>query len=339
MTIAAVIINHNGSRYLKACLASVMGQTCPPREVLVVDNGSTDDSVTLVRECFPAVRLVPMTRNLGYAGAANVAVRETRSPYLLLLNPDVVLMPTFLEALLDFARARGEAGSFTGKLLRFPAGNQCPVIDSTGHLLCRSRWVLNRGEWEADTGQYSAVTEVFGVSGAAPLYRREMLEDVQVDGEVFPESFFLYLEDADLDWRAQLRGWKAFYVPSAVAYHERGYKGGGWMRDRSLLRHSLKNRYLLLLRNDTVRDVAADLAPILAMECARLAYFLVTAPGALRGYVDAVRLLPGVLAARRTIHRRVTAPRQHMRRWVRQRPSAAPIKARLRALLAHAGRA
>ena len=125
-----------------------------------------------------------------------------------------------------------------------------------------------------DHGQYEASEEVFGVSGAAPLYRRTMLEDVQVNGETFAESFFAYLEDVDQDWRARLLGWKAYCMPpEAVTSAERGYKGGDRRRDVWILRHSVKNRYLMMVRNDTLGDVLLDAWAIVPMEILRFLGF------------------------------------------------------------------
>lgn len=166
--------------------------------------------------------LVRSHRNLGYAGAANRAIRESSGAYVLLLNPDVTLAPTFVERLPEVAERDPGIGSLTGKLLRRPAGPGECRIDSTGHVLYRSRWAADRGTGEPDRGQYDAPGEVFGVSDAAALYRRAMLEDVRVGAEYFPESFFAYLEDVDLDWRARLRGWRAYCVPGAVAHYARG---------------------------------------------------------------------------------------------------------------------
>jgi GT2 family glycosyltransferase len=336
VTVAAAVINYNGASYLEGCLESLLGQTCPADLVVVVDNRSTDGSVALLREGFPRVPVIELPRNLGYAGAANVAIRETRSPYLLLLNPDVWLTSTFLEALVAAAEARPHAGSLTGKLLRFPREPGRRVIDSTGHLLFRNRWAVNRGEGEEDSGQYDALEEVFGVSGAAPLYRRAMLEDVRVDGEVFAESFFLYLEDVDLDWRARGRGWASYYVPTAVAYHERGYKGGWRLRDPAILRHSLKNRYLMMIRNDAVGDVLRDAGAILPMELARFVDFLLTAPGSLRGYLDALRLSPAAWRQRRAIRGRVRVAPGELRRWLRRYPYRRELGERLRLVVGRA---
>jgi GT2 family glycosyltransferase len=332
-TVSAVIINYNGAAFLKGCLASLLTQSHPVAELLVVDNRSADDSVSIVRETFPTVRLIELPRNVGYAGAANVAFRETRSRYLLLLNPDVVLTPTFLEELLGFAETRPVAGSLAGKLLRSPQRPGPPIIDSTGHVLFRNRWAVNRGEDEEDRGQYDEVDEVFGVSGAAPLYRRAMLEDIRVDDEVFAESFFLYLEDVDVDWRARLRGWKAFYVPSAVGYHERGQKAGHRPRDAAILRHSLKNRYLMMIRNEAVSDLLIDGWAIFPTDVLRTLDFLFTAPRSLAGYLDVVRLLPGTVRQRRQIRERMCVPPGEVRRWLRHNPVRGRAMARVRLLL------
>lgn len=338
MTVAAAVINYNGGPDLAGCLESLLRQSHRVQEILVVDNRSTDDSVAMLKERFPDIRLVELPRNAGYAGAANVAVRVTRSAYLLLLNPDVRVTPTFVGALATFAEAHPDAGSLTGKLLRPPGPGTDVVIDSTGHVVCRSRWVLNRGEGEADRGQYGMPEEVFGVSGAAPLYRRAMLEDIQVNDEVFAESFFLYLEDVDVDWRARLQGWKAYYVPTAMAYHERGYKGGGRPQYPAVLRHSLKNRYLVMLRNDAAADMVRDAWAIAPMEVLRFLGFLVTAPRALAGYLDVARLLPVTLAQRRTIRGAARVAPAEIRRWLRQHPCGRELLKRARQFLRRSGR-
>jgi GT2 family glycosyltransferase len=335
--VAVAVINYEGGPLLPACLRSLLAQTRAPEEMLVVDNGSRDESVALVRAEFPVVRLVTLERNRGYAGGANVAIRETRAPFVVLLNPDVVLTPTFLAELVTVAERRPEAGSLTGKLLRPPRAAGRAIIDSTGHVVFRNRWAVNRGEGEEDGGRYDQADEVFGVSGAAPFYRRAMLEDVRVDGEVFAESFFIYLEDVDLDWRARLRGWKAYYVPTAVAYHERGYKGGVRRRDSTILRHSLKNRYLLMIRNDDLGHLLRDVLAILPMELLRPLDFLLTTPRALQGYVDVLRALPGAVRQRRKIRRAVRVPPQEIRRWFCGYPYRAKMLERVRLLWARAG--
>jgi GT2 family glycosyltransferase len=328
--VSVVVINFNGGGLLADCVEGVLAQTHPAVEIIVVDNGSTDESAATIRRRFPEVRLFESPRNLGYAGAANVAVRETSSPYLLLLNPDVLLTPTFLDELVRAAEERPEAGSFTGKLLRRSHHAGPSIIDSAGHEMFRNRWAVNRGEDQEDLGQYDHVEEVFGVCGAAPLYRREMLEDVRVGEQVFAESFFLYLEDVDLDWRARLRGWKAFYVPTAVAYHERGFKAGSRSRDAAILRHAVKNRYLMMLRNDSVTDLLFDAWTVVPTELLRALDFALSSPRSFRGYLGIWPLLPQTLTERRTIRQGVRTSRQEMRRWIGGVPDWRQVAGRLR---------
>jgi GT2 family glycosyltransferase len=319
-TVSAAVINYNGAAYLAGCLQSLAAQT-HPCDVTVYDNASTDGSADLVAARFPAVALVRSPRNLGYGGAANRAIRESKGEFVLLLNADVVLTPTFVERLLEAAAPDPAIGSLTGKLLRFPEGQDGGRIDSTGHLFFRNRWVTNRGTGEPDRGQYDVPGEVFGVSGAAACYRRRMLEDVKVGDEYLAESFFVYLEDVDLDWRARLRGWKAWYVPTAVAHHARGHKGRASFRAHpGILRHSLKNHYLMLLRNDTVNDLARDLPSVLVIEAIRALDYGRTHPKAWLAYWDVLRLLPRTLRERRAIQARRTAPRAALRAWYGRYP-------------------
>jgi GT2 family glycosyltransferase len=312
--VSVAVVNWNGAHDLPGCLASVLGQTVPV-DAAVYDNASTDGSADLVAGRFPGVRLVRLRENLGYAGAANLAIGASTAEFVLLLNPDVCLGPTFVEHLLAAAAADPRIGSLTGKLLVAPA-EEPPRIDSTGHVFFRTRWAVNRGQGEPDRGQHDTPGEVFGVPGAAALYRRAMLEDVRVGGEYLAETFFVYLEDVDLDWRARLRGWRAWYVPAAAGYHRRGHRGRASMKDPRILRHGLKNHCLLLLRNDTVADLVRDLPGVLLTELARAAAYGRARPSAWLGYWDALRLLPRSLRERRLIQTRRTVPRRAFRAWL-----------------------
>ena len=318
--VTIVIINYNHGDTLGQCLSGVYAQTFRDFELVIFDNNSTDGSLSQILDHPARPRVVRSQQNVGFARAANLGIHASNAPFIFLLNPDVLLTPTYLGSLLSAAKSDPSIGSLTGKLLRWEAHCPSSVIDSTGHILLRNRWALNRGEDEIDRGQYDEPGEVFGVSGAAALYRRKMLEDVRVGDEYFSEAFFVYLEDVDLDWRAQLRGWKALYVPSAVAHHERGHRGRPRMRNAFVLRHSLKNRYLMMLRNDRLSDVLRDLSSILGMEILRFFDYLLTQPRALRGYLDLLALLPHVLRERREIQRRRTASASHIRSWMRRYP-------------------
>jgi GT2 family glycosyltransferase len=326
--VAVGVVSFNSAPDLPRCLATVRAQTVPPAELLVWDNASHDGSAELARAS--GAHVVASPANLGFAAAANALVRGTSAPWLLLLNPDAWLAPDYLERLAAAGERDPRIGSLTGKVLRPPEGDGPPLIDSAGHVLYRNRTALNRGENEPDRGQYDIAGEVFGVCAAAGLYRRTMLEDVRVGDEYFDSRFFAYLEDVDLDWRAQLRGWTAWYEPSAVAYHARGHRGKRRMRHAGVLRHSLKNRYLLMLRNDRLADWLRDLPVILGMEALRAADYAVTHPSALRGYWDLVRLLGHAVASRRAIQRRRRVGPAAVRRWFAPYPYRQKLREALR---------
>ena len=253
-SVAVVLITYQSARFLRRCHEGLSRQTLPPAEVVVIDNASVDGSREVGRELFRDARLIENTTNLGFAAAANQGIAATNAEYVLLLNPDVHLEPEYLERTVDALEEKwGTAGAATGKLLRGRGERIEPtsIVDSKGIRMTRSgrHFDIDNGEEDRATGE--AVTEVFGVSGAAAVYRRGMLRDVAIDGKSFDESFFVYREDADLAWRSRLLGWTSLYVPAAVAYHVRTVTPE--VR-RSLPpeinMHSVKNRFLLRLKNE-----------------------------------------------------------------------------------------
>ena len=240
----------NGEQHLVNCLNSVRDQSYKNIELLIVDNNSTDSSKTIIRDSFGDLkpRSIENPSNYGFARALNQGIDASIGEFVFALNTDVILKPDYIEKLIS-AMADKEVGSATGKLHRFPEDWEGrKIIDSTGHMLIVDAAVVNRGEEEEDAGQYDQVKNVFGVCAAAGMYRRKMLEDVKLEGQFYDEKFFVSLEDVDLDWRANLRGWKSVYVPEAFAYHKR--YGTNWPLDEKLLINSKRNKMLLVLKND-----------------------------------------------------------------------------------------
>ena len=286
--VAVIVVSWNSAGFLPGCLESLNGLERPPAEVVVVDSGSTDGSVDLVRSGHPEVELIDCGENVGFCRGNNIGISATSSPFVLVLNPDTLLEPEFLERLLP-AFENPRVGMAAGKLLRFDR----ETLDTAGQLLSRSRRPRDRGYGEPDRGRFDRDDEVFGVCGAAALYRREMLDSIVDPGEqFFDEAFFAFGEDLDLAWRAQRMGWSAVYRHAAVGYHARGGSSGvgpAWTRRRgalfgrsSVIRyHVLKNRYLTILRNDTVAGYLANLPFVLGRDLALLGLVLTTSPGVL----------------------------------------------------------
>lgn len=317
MRVTAVVVNHNGGDQLAACLDALLAQDHPDLEVVVVDNASTDASEALLRayERDGRVRVMRSPINLGYAGGANAGIAAASGEAVLVANYDVRPRPGYVGAAVAALAADPDRGAVQGKLLRTarsPHGD--PVIDSTGHRAFVTRLFRNRGEGEVDRRQHDRAGEIFGVCGALALYRRAMLDDVAVAGEIFDEDLFLYFEDVDLDWRARLRGWRAWYTPDAVAEHERG--GAGPRRTARVEQLNFRNRLLSIAKCDSPAALARHLPGFLLTTALKALELLVTHPVAFAGSLAGVRLLPAMLRKRRTVQQRaVVAPGEVAARW------------------------
>jgi GT2 family glycosyltransferase len=316
--VSVTIVGWNSGADLQRCLDSVAAQTRAVDEVVVVDNASADESAAIARS-HPVVSALEENReNRGFAGGQNQAIQRSHGDWVLTLNPDVVLGPDFVARLLERA-SEPRVGTLCGKLLRLGEGGKRldpPVIDSTGIVFERSFRHLDRGAGERDAGQWEVEGPVFGASGAAALYRREMIDDVSIEGEFFDELFFAYREDADVAWRAQILGWDARYVPAAVAEHVRRVvpeRRGSLPPE--LNRWSVRNRFLMRWKNADGavwrrcgwRGIGRDL--LVVGGCALWEW------SSIPGLVDAVRLAPRAVRARREILSRRRRSGAEIARW------------------------
>lgn len=303
--VAVVIVSWNSAGYLPRCLASLARLERPPREIVVVDSGSSDGSADTARRAGREVRVEACGDNVGYCAGNNRGIRATTSPYVLALNPDTELEPDFLERMLP-AFDDPAVGLVAPKLLRFDRR----TLDSAGQMLARSRRPYDRGYGLPDRGEFDRDEPVFGACGAAALYRRAMLDAIADPGpEFFDETFFAFGEDLDVAWRARRLGWRAVYRPRAVGYHARGASapgGAGLRRGRGFLArgaevryHVMKNRYLCILRNDSVAGYLANLPFVLGRDLALLAVALVSSPSVLLRLWRARAVFAGALRRRR----------------------------------------
>jgi len=252
--LSIVLITWNSARWLERCASGIRAQSLVPSEVIVVDNASSDDSRKKVAEFVPGARVLPNETNRGFAAAANQGIAAAKGEWILLLNPDVHLSATYCERVIEAMDAAGSrCGSATGKLLqgRGDAIEPTGLVDSRGMRMTRSGRHFDIANGEPDGAESESASEVFGVSGAAAILRRELINDVAIDGEVFDEDFFAYREDADLAWRARLLGWTSLYVPTAIAWHVRTVTPAARRRlSPEINMHGVKNRFLLRLKNE-----------------------------------------------------------------------------------------
>ncbi len=328
--VSVTVVTYNSGRFIRRCLESVLEQLYEPVEVIVIDNASTDGTCDILEQFEHRCRVVYNERNIGFAAAQNQAIALSGGEWVLTLNPDVLLLSSFVTSLMRAAAIDPLAGSVCGKLLLVDPGFDLEGrqrLDSTGMYFTPTLRHKDRGCLEAYNGHYNEFEHVFGATAAAACYRRAAIEDVAVDGEFFDSDFFTYREDADVAWRAQLLGWRCVFTPEAVAYHVRALRPG--MRSELppvINMHSVKNRFLMRIKNITPSLYLRNLLPITFRDLGIVAYCLLVERTSLPAFGYVIRELPRLLRKRRIIQARRRAGRAYMARWFRFRPVGAPLR-------------
>lgn len=232
---------------MRRFLPSVVAHSEPLAEVVVADNASTDDSLSMLAAEFPSVRVIRLDRNYGFAEGYNRALEQIATPYSLLLNSDVEVTEGYLAPLLSFMEANADVAAVQPKLLaewrrtHFEyAGAAGGFIDSLGYPFCRGRVFASV---EADSGQYDSVSDVHWTSGAAMLVRTRIYKEVGG----LDSSFFAHMEEIDLCWRMRRAGWRLCCLPSSVVFHV----GGGTLPQGSPRKTFLnfRNNLLMIAKN------------------------------------------------------------------------------------------
>jgi GT2 family glycosyltransferase len=326
--VAAIVVAWQSAADLPACLASLDAQDHDAFEVVVVDNASTDGTAELLAAAAAAprrhsLRIRTNPTNRGFAGGVNdgLALLGPEVAVVLLVNPDTRLAPDLVRRGLAALLADPHRGSVQPKVRRaVPAPDGRPVLDTTGHVLTRARLLRNRGEGAIDDGGHDTAGAVFGVSGAVALHRRAMLDDVAwrrrvAAGQVLTEDLFAYFDDVELDWRARLLGWGAWFEPAALAWHVRG--GAGPRRTATVEALNWSNRLLVLTTCDD-RGALLRAAPLVAVtSLLKTAELALTCPQALLPALRRLALLPAALRRRRELLARARVPTdQVVARWV-----------------------
>jgi GT2 family glycosyltransferase len=296
--LASVIVpTLNGAHLLPECLDSLMRQSYANVEIIVADGASTDGTPSLLASAYPSARLLRLRRNAGFSGNVNAGFRAARGEVLCLLNNDAQAEPDWVAICVDTLSTRPAIGSVASKVLF----SDRRTINSAGDLFCRDGAARQRGAGQPDGKAWNEPGPVFGAMGGAAAYRRAMLADTGL----LDEAFFMYLEDVDLAFRAQLLGWTCHYQPLARVYHRGSATGGGalasFYNGRNLIR---------LLAKDLPTGLVARMLPdILRYQARRAAEALrawrgSAARATLRGQLSGLVSLPRHLADRPPIQRR-----------------------------------
>jgi len=314
ITIVSVIIVTCGVKdYLKSCLDSLNEQTYSAHEIIVMDNSLDPDFSQKIIRQHRKVKLYPCLKNLSYCQALNKGIEISRGDFILCLNDDVILDREFIgEALRGFTIDE-RIGMVSGKIMRFDKR----TIDSTGLFLSIWRSVRERGYDRKDRGQYEKEEYIFGVNGAVAFYRRRMLEEIQIDTDYFDHDYRFFYEDLDVAWRGQNSGWKAYYLPEALAYHARGATvRGDCGRDKPYARRYLsdglhldlvKNRYLTLIKNESSLRLLLGLPFILLYDFLAWSYILIFRPRLIKEFILNLKFLKAAFAKRKLIRKKISA--------------------------------
>ncbi len=330
--ISIILIHYNTPQFLRTCLDSIFAQTYRPIEVVFIDNNSPDASgLQYVKKEYgnkENLKIVSNSENLGYAKAANQGIKMSDGEYVVITNPDIIYTPEYFEKIIARVAKDPKISAITGKVLKFDfeKKEKTNLIDTVGLFAYKNRRIIDRGQGLEDKGQYDKEEEVFGVSGACPLYRREALEDVKILGEYFDEDFFMYKEDVDLSWRFLLYGWKNFYYPKAVAYHGRGtgiherFTTAQTLKNRGKLskfqkKYSFRNQLLMEKKNELVGSFFSDFFSIMLKKILTPFYITLREPYLWGSYIAHLRKLPRILKKRAIIMKNKRVTDMQMKKW------------------------
>ncbi|MCF7795736.1 glycosyltransferase family 2 protein [Patescibacteria group bacterium] len=297
------LVTYNAEKYIKLCLNSIFKQNFVGFEIIIVDNASSDKTISIIENDFLSkyqnIKLIKNSKNLGFANAHNIAINSSESEYILLLNQDIILEKNYIFYLIRFLDNNKNYSSCNGKLLKlkFDEKNniiKTSVIDSLGLKPNLGYKFKNIAEGEIDSKKYDNDFDVWGVSGALPIYRRSSIYNVSKLKnnyyEIFDESFFMYKEDIDLAFRLKNFDLKSKYISSSIAYHERGLKNKKGllkkMRDKKnndfLNYLSYRNHLLLLYKNLNLKNFIIHFPFIFYEELKKFLYYVFYKPSIIK---------------------------------------------------------
>ncbi len=329
------VVVYNEENRIRQCLASIKEQTYKNLELTLFDNNSADDTVKIVKKEYPEFRRIESKENFGFGGGHNRCIDQTKGKYILAVPADALLEKHFIERAVAIMEKDEKIGALQAKVYHLAKTEKTNIIDTTGFEIFRSRRVINRGHGKEDIGQFEHAQEIFSYEGAVPFWRRVALYESKILGQYHDEDYFWYGDDIDLGWRMRLFGWKSFYTPDVIAYHERQttHRLSSGYRDFITLRKTIplkkrrldwQNLHFTFLKNDFFFSWLKDF-PLLSFmkafpyifirEIKFFLYILFFEPALLMALPGMIRLLPRMLKKRFIIMRRKKIPSSQMEQW------------------------
>lgn len=291
--VSVVVPFFNGEDLLTECLTHLLQQTYEPKEVVAVDDGSTESSIDDLEDRFPSVRFIRLPVNRGFCAAANAGIDEANGDYIALLNSDAVAHPGWLESLVEAMDSSSSIGACASKVLTMDSP---PLIESAGD--CYRPWRSPRGRAAGlPADEMNVPGQVFGAGAAAALYRRAALAKVGS----FDEDLESYYEDIEISFRLRLAGYIVWYVPSAVVHH----RGHASYERREVLHRILRNDILIYVKDMPAVLFWLFLPALVARQVYQLIYYgLRGVPGLVVGAkIDAIRQMPRFIRKRAKVRK------------------------------------
>ncbi len=240
--VSIILVNWNGKAYLESCLQSLQVVTYPTKEIILVDNMSTDGSVTWVKKRYKNIRIVKNKRNLGFAGGHDAGLAVARGKYLLILNVDTIVEPSFLLPLVDRLERDEKIGVVQPKVV---LGADPRLIDSIGSFFLPNGLLYHYGrEKEENLPQYNVPLDIFSAKGVCMALRRDAIDHVGL----FDPDYFAYFEETDFCMRVWLAGWRVTYEPGSRIVHVGG-ASSSQQPSSFIVYHSSKNVICTYLKN------------------------------------------------------------------------------------------
>jgi GT2 family glycosyltransferase len=308
VTISIVIPNLNGINYLETCLNSIKEQSFQEYEVIIVDDGSIDSSVAYIESHYPWVRVIEHDDIRGFCESVNDGIKAAEGEYIVLLNNDTMVDKRWLEKLMKAAKKNPTTGFYSSKMFFYGRGKE-KLINAAGDEMSVDGNIRNIGFYQKDSEEYSQSKKVFGACAGAAMYRRSMLDEIGY----FDEDFFIFYDDADISFRAQLLGYECVYVPEAVVYHVHSGTIGLLSEQRAFL--TSVNNLNVLIKNMPLKLFLRYFYNIYRTQVSQIYEFSGNPGGVkplLKGKLRALKLLARMLRKRRWIQRNKAVSDEHI---------------------------
>ncbi|MCU0666423.1 MAG: glycosyltransferase family 2 protein [Candidatus Omnitrophica bacterium] len=290
--ISIIIPAHNCSNQIRKCLNSVLKQDEENYEIIIVDNGSKDQTPVILKKEYPQILLIENPDNYGFSKALNQGINKATGKYVLCLNDDVILKDKFLSSLQSAIETSDDIAAIQPKVLK----KDEKTIDTTGIALTFLRRFYDIGSGKLDNAEFNKQRYIFGACAAAVLYRKDALESVKYKDEYFDEDFFCIAEDVDISWRLQRKGWRTLFYPDAVCTHLGGISRSN---NKDTVYLSLRNRYLMILKNESPEGLIRFLGVFFLYDIWRDLYRLIYSPKLfLKSMAQTANLIPKMLKKR-----------------------------------------